>query len=113
MTYAEKRLWERLRAHRLDGWKFRRQHAMGRFIVDFVCLQSRLVIEVDGDTHDDARQRLDAQRSAYFEKMGFRVHRFRNDEVVTEPDFVVAAIREALDGVPPGYRPSPVRGYPG
>ena len=51
MTNGEKLLWSRLRAHHMDGRKFRRQHVIGRYIVDFVCLQSRLVIEVDGESH--------------------------------------------------------------
>jgi type I restriction enzyme R subunit len=51
MTYAEEKLWQRLRAHRLDGLKFRRQHPLGPFIADFYCAEHRLVIEIDGDIH--------------------------------------------------------------
>jgi very-short-patch-repair endonuclease len=98
MTNGEKLLWSRLRAHRMDGRKFRRQHAMGRYIVDFVCLQSRLIIEIDGDSHfmDDVRPELDSRRTAYLEKLGFRVRRFGNHQVMTELDSVTEAIFNEL-----------------
>jgi very-short-patch-repair endonuclease len=68
---------------------------MGRYIVDFVCLQSRLVIEVDGGTHaDPSREALDEERTAYLEKLGFRVWRFWNDSVFTNLDGVAEAIFE-------------------
>src|SRR5260370_20296546 len=77
MTDAEKRLWSRLRAHRMDARKFRRQHPFGRYIVDFVYLDSRLIIEVDRDSHgDDRLDALDTQRTAFLEKLDFRVLRF-------------------------------------
>jgi len=83
MNDAERRLWSRLRAHRMDGRKFRRQHAIGSYIVDFVCLPSRLIIEVDGDSHgNDLREALDSKRTAYLEKLGFRVLRFWNEYVL-------------------------------
>jgi very-short-patch-repair endonuclease len=97
MTASEKLLWSRLRAHRMDGRKFRRQHPIGRYIVDFVCLQSRLIIEVDGGTHaDPSREALDIQRTAFLEKLGFRVRRFWNDAVFTNLDVVTEAIFEEL-----------------
>jgi very-short-patch-repair endonuclease len=97
MTHAEEILWSRLRAHRLDGHKFRRQHALGSYIVDFVCLKARLAIEVDGETHDAAsRQALDAKRTTYLEKLGFRVLRFENYQMVEELDAVIETISAAL-----------------
>src|SRR6267378_2870164 len=97
MNDAEKRLWSRLRAHRMDGRKFRRQHALGRYIVDFVCLDARLIIEVDGDSHaNDSREALDAQRTAFLEKLGFRVLRFWDDYVLTDLDNVTEAVFDAL-----------------
>jgi very-short-patch-repair endonuclease len=97
MTHAEEILWSQLRAHRLDGHKFRRQHALGSYIVDFVCLKARLAIEVDGETHDaTSRQVLDARRTTYLEKLGFRVMRFENYQMVEELDVVIATISAAL-----------------
>jgi very-short-patch-repair endonuclease len=115
MNDAEKRLWSRLRAHRMDGRKFRRQHALGNYIVDFVCLASRLIIEVDGDSHgNDSREALDAQRTAYLEKLGFRVLRFWNDYVLTDVDNVTETIIEALNANSrPSPQPSPLGGEGG
>ena len=97
MTAGETVLWSRLRAHRMDGHKFRRQHAIGRYVVDFVCLQARLVIEVDGGTHaEDSREAQDKQRTAFLEKQGFRVLRFWNDAVYTNLDGVTETIFEEL-----------------
>ena|SRR5260221_5626537 len=112
MNDAEKLLWSRLRAHRMDGRKFRRQHPLGRYIVDFVCLDSRLIIEVDGDSHgDDRREALDTQRTAFLEKLGFRVLRFWNDYVLTDLDNVTETIFDALGGTArPSPQPSPLRG---
>ena len=101
---AEKRMWSILRAHRIAGFKFRRQHALGTYIADFVCLPARLVIEVDGDTHgNDQSQALDAKRTADIEGMGYRVIRFWNHEVLTATDEVAAAIYLAL-----GPHPDPL-----
>ena len=112
MNDADKRLWSRLRAHRMDGRKFRRQHAIGSYIVDFVCLPSRLIIEVDGDSHgNDLREALDSKRTAYLEKLGFRVLRFWNEYVLTDIDNVTETIFEALNANPrPAPQPSPLRG---
>jgi very-short-patch-repair endonuclease len=108
MTHPKELLWSRLRAHRMDGSKFRRQHALGSYIVDFVCLKARLIIEVDGDTHDDeSRQTLDAQRTAYLEKLGFRVLRFLNRQMVAEMDIVLETILVELRGVIPVNAPLP------
>jgi very-short-patch-repair endonuclease len=109
MTAAETLLWSRLRAHRMVGHKFRRQHAIGRYIVDFVCLQSRLVIEVDGGTHaEPSREALDEERTAFLERLGFRVRRFWNDDIFTNLEGIGEAIFEELEGGgDPGLRPSP------
>src|SRR5260370_16996069 len=109
MNDGEKHLWSRLRAHRMDGRKFRRQHPLGMYIVDFVCLESRLIIEVDGDSHaDDRREALDTHRTAFLEKLGFKVLRFWNDYVLTDLDNVTETIFYALAGTaPPSPHPSP------
>jgi very-short-patch-repair endonuclease len=102
MTDAERRLWYFLRRRNLGGYKFRRQQIIGRYIVDFVCLQKRLIVEVDGSQHVDQAPR-DAQRTAWLESQGFRVIRFWNDEVLRETRSVCDEICRALgmDEVPP------------
>lgn len=95
---AEKLLWSRLRAHRLDGRKFRRQHAMGRYVVDFVCLDSHLILEVDGDSHgEDAAEARDEARTAWLLTQGFRVLRFWNYDVLTNIDGIVETIFNDLN----------------
>jgi very-short-patch-repair endonuclease len=98
MTAAEKRMWSRLRAHRFEGLKFRRQHAIGNYIVDFVCLKSRLVIEVDGETHGYEREAPDAARTAWLQRQGFRVLRFWNNDVLIDTDAVMESIYYAVSG---------------
>jgi very-short-patch-repair endonuclease len=95
-TAAETRMWQILRAKQMGGFKFRRQHALGQYIADFICLQARLVIEVDGDTHGDDRVISDQQRTDYMEKIGFRVMRFWNHDVLNYRDDVADAIANEL-----------------
>ncbi len=97
-TNGEQLLWSKLRAHRMDGRKFRRQHVIGSYIVDFVCLKARLIIEVDGDSHfEDGREAADAQRDAYLASRGFKVLRFGNNNVLTNISGVAGAIAEELE----------------
>ena len=100
MTDAEQLLWRHLRRGQLDGFKFRRQHPFGNYILDFVCLEAKLIIEVDGGQHV-ANEEEDAKRSAVLNKAGFRVLRFWNHEVMGELEAVLDAIWNAL------YPPSP------
>jgi very-short-patch-repair endonuclease len=95
-TAAEARLWSVLRAKRLGGFKFRRQHPMGKYIADFVCLPARLIIEVDGATHGDDQEEQDAERTAYLEKHGFRVMRVGNTEIYENLDGVAESIGSEL-----------------
>lgn len=91
-TEAECVLWEHLRAKRL-GKKFNRQHVIEQYIVDFVCLEEKLVIEVDGGYHSQPQQKvLDKQRSEHLEAMGFTVIRFDNDKIIEEIDKVLKEI---------------------
>ena len=93
-TELENRLWHELRARRLDGWKFRRQLPIGRYVVDFVCLDARLIVEVDGPMHDRPEQRLsDAARDAYLRNQDFRILRFAHDVALGR---MVDDIRQAL-----------------
>ena len=99
LTEAERLLWSRLRNRQLEDYRFRRQHPVGRYIVDFVCLQARLVIELDGGQHneDEAIER-DAERTAWLEQEGFRVIRFWNHEVFENLDGVLDVVYFELRG---------------
>ena len=82
-TRAERLLWRYLKAHHLDGLGFRRQVPMGAYIVDFVCHAARLVVELDGETHDfEARQRYDLKLDAWFAARGYFVLHIPNEEVL-------------------------------
>ena len=105
-TDAERALWQQLRAARLDGHKFRRQAPIGRYIVDFVCFEARLVVEVDGGQHAD-RQRQDAQRTAWLASQGFRVLRFWNTEVLGHMEAVKEVMARACAEKPPLPNPLP------
>ncbi|MBN1585348.1 endonuclease domain-containing protein [Candidatus Uhrbacteria bacterium] len=89
-TEAERVLWSRLKGRRL-GVKFRRQHPIGRFVVDFCCLQSRLVIEVDGSIHKD-RTDYDWERNQHLQQLGYRVMRFSNIQVLLQTDRVIGHV---------------------
>ena len=95
MTDAEGVLWRALRDRQLLGHKFRRQYSVGPFIVDFVCVEKKLVIEVDGGQHTEQVE-ADQERSEFIEERGFRVLRFWNHEVMKERDNVLNAILLAL-----------------
>jgi very-short-patch-repair endonuclease len=97
-TETEARLWDELRAGRLDGWKWRRQVPVGPFIVDFLCVEAALAVEVDGGVHAERADR-DARRDAYLEARGLQVMRFWNAEVCTDLDrvrrMILSACRES------------------
>ena len=95
LTDAERRLWSRLRDRRLAGCKFRRQHTVAEFVVDFVCLERGLIIELDGGQHP-AQARYDARRTKALEEHGFTVMRFWNDDVLARTDAVLESISRAL-----------------
>lgn len=96
-TDAERFLWRELRSRQLAGYKFRRQQSLGPFIVDFVCLEQRLVIELDGGQHAEPEQaRYDADRSQWLAQQGFRVLRFWDHEVLKQVDGVKETIAKAL-----------------
>ena len=94
-TEAEARLWERLRKNQVLGLKFRRQHAIQDFIADFVCIEKRLVIEVDGEIHDQQRE-YDQVRTEFLNANGFNVIRFTNNEVNKDIDFVIERIKQVI-----------------
>ena len=94
-TDAETTLWQELRSRQLCGYRFKRQHPIGGFIVDFVCLDSRLVVELDGGQHAVSVV-YDAARTAYLISRGFSVIRFWNNQVLAEMDGLKEAILLAL-----------------
>ena len=96
MTDAEQKLWRGLRMRQLYGHKFRRQFSLGNFIVDFVCLEARLIIEVDGGQHAD-EECGDAKRDAWLKSQNFRVLRYWNNQVLNEWDAVLEDIARALE----------------
>lgn len=95
-TPAEQKLWDVLRGRNLGGYKFRRQHQIGKFIVDFYCPAVRLVVELDGDVHS-AKEASDALRTDWLENQGNMVIRFRNEQVLNELDAVAARILEICE----------------
>ena len=99
-TDAELRLWYLLRNRGLGKNKFRRQHPVGPYVVDFVCLEKKLVIEVDGSQHID-RFEQDKRRTAYLEARGFRVMRFWDNDVLKQTDGVMQVIFDSLTGPSP------------
>ena len=106
LTDAEKLLWRHLRDRQLDGCKFRRQHPIGKFIVDFVCVEKKLVIEVDGGQHA-TKVEADLQRSEYLRKKGYSTLRFWNNEVLQKTESVLEAVLLSLSEDTPSPRPSP------
>ena len=97
-TPAEAKLWNALRKRQIANIRFRRQHAIGPYIVDFCAPRQKLIIEVDGSQHLDQRN-YDQQRTAFLAKKGYRVLRFWNNEVLQNLNGVVIAIENAiLDG---------------
>jgi very-short-patch-repair endonuclease len=93
LTPAEEYLWQALKSKQLNGLRFRSQHPVGNFILDFYCPSCKLVVEVDGSIHDD-RQDYDLARTQSLEAYGYFVLRFTNNEVLGELDTVLAKIAE-------------------
>ena len=100
MTDTERRFWHHVRTRQIDGRKFRRQAPIGPYIVDFVCFEAGLIIELDGGQHASLVE-ADAARTAWLEAEGFRVMRFWNHQVFEELDCVLESVWLALQAVPP------------
>ncbi|MFN3167026.1 MAG: endonuclease domain-containing protein [Phycisphaeraceae bacterium] len=110
MTFPERLLWGRLRRKQVHGGRFRRQHPIDQYVVDFCCTQAMLVIEVDGDSHIGRRE-YDECRQRWLERQGYRVLRVTNDDILNQVDTVVQAIAQAVrdatcDPHPPPAPPS-------
>ncbi len=94
-TDAEPKIWQQLRSRNLNGTKFRRQHPVGPYIVDFICINSKLIIELDGSQHQQ-QQEYDAKRSVFLEEAGYRVLRFWDNDVLLNTESVMQVIFETL-----------------
>ena len=103
-TDAERKFWFAVRGRKFGGYKFKRQYPIGCYIVDFVCLEHRLIVELDGGQH--ARQEgYDEERTAFLQARGFRVMRFWNDEFLKHPDETMEGVLLALEtGTNPSNR---------
>ena len=96
-TDAEKALWMKLRNRQLEGVKFRRQQPIGSYIVDFASFERSLIIEIDGGQHNEDRTKgRDEERTIRLEERGYRIIRFWNNEVLTNPEGVLEKIRKTL-----------------
>jgi very-short-patch-repair endonuclease len=107
MTRGETLLWRYLKANRVDGLGFRRQIPFRNYIADFVCLSVKLIVELDGESHDfEERQKADQDRDAFFASEGFHVLRFTNEQVMTNSEGIVATIRGIAAARASGSPPS-------
>jgi len=98
LTEAEKLLWAELRNRKLNGLKFRRQHPLDKFIVDFYCNEKKLVVELDGSVHDEKiNKEYDEARTAMLAGLNVFVLRFRNEEVINNMQNVLERIRTIAD----------------
>lgn len=100
-THAENTLWQMLRDKKLGGYKFRRQHIIGAFIADFVCLSKKLIIEVDGLMHQLPENIIsDEERTTWLKEKGFKVIRFTNEEVTANTESILTKIVSKLQALP-------------
>jgi very-short-patch-repair endonuclease len=103
MTPAELRLWSRLRRKRLENYRFRRQHPIGRYVVDFFCASAKLIVELDGGQHGEEENLYrDHERTLWLEARGYRVIRFWNSHVMRDPGDVADVILRLLRDPPSG-----------
>jgi len=97
MTNAEQLLWNEIRAHRFGGLKFRRQVPLGPYIADFLCVEKKLIIELDGKSHE-GKKSYDERRTEFLEKCGLRVLRFKNDDVEGDMEGVLQRVAKVASG---------------
>lgn len=92
-TEPEQRLWYRIRSKQLNSLKFRRQHGIGPYIVDFYCPEMKIIIEIDGETHfTDEQKALDSKREDYLRSLGLKIVRYTNDEIMKNLEGVLEDI---------------------
>ncbi len=109
-TDAEKCLWYHIRNRQLAGFKVRRQHIIPPFIVDFVCIEKKLIIEVDGGQHAENLE-SDTERSEFLKNQGYRILRFWDHEVLQNGNSVLQVILSNLEIANPSPQPSPLKGW--
>jgi len=95
LTPAERKLWAYLRGNKLNGVNFRRQHAIGDFIIDFISIKKKLAIELDGSQHLE-QEEYDIERTKYLKSQGYKIVRFWNNQVMNDIEGVIRAIELAL-----------------
>ena len=100
MTDAERLLWRALRGKQLNGYRFRRQHPIGKYIADFACVEQKIVIELDGGQHQEQLE-YDEQRTAFLRAHGWQVLRFWNNDVLNNLTGVLSTIANSLTAAPP------------
>ena len=105
-TDVEKALWLQVRDRRLDGFKFRRQATIGPYVADFLCIEAKLVVELDGGQHNEEADRA---RTAFLKERGYRVVRFWNNDVAANIDGVLATVLDALQRSKTLTQPSPAK----
>ena len=105
-TDVEQRFWLAVRNRRLDGFKFRRQATIGRYIVDFLCVEAMLIVELDGGQHSEE---ADAARTRFLEDIGYRVIRFWNNDVIENFEGVLETVVMALQQKKALTQPSPAK----
>ncbi len=98
-TPTEQKLWAVLRGRQVGGWRFRRQHPIGPYIVDFLCAEARLIVEIDGVIHEHQRE-YDAERDNYLEQLGYRIVRVPADVVARDLPRALDVIRTACQTPP-------------
>src|SRR5436190_14222805 len=114
MTRAETLLWRYLKAGRIDGLGFRRQVPIRNYIADFICFSAKLIVELDGESHDfEERQKADQARDAFFLSQGFQTLRFTNEQVMSNLEGVVEAIRQVAASRASGLPLSPALPHKG
>ena len=114
MTRAETLLWRYVKANRVDGLGFRRQIPIRNYIADFVCMSAKIVVELDGESHDfQERQNADHTRDAFFVSEGFQVLRFTNEQVMSNLEGVVETIRQTAANRARGLPLSPALPHKG
>ena len=106
LTDAERWLWQHLRNRGLSGYKFRRQHPIGPFVVDFACIEKGVVIELDGSQHAESLE-SDSRRTEYLRGKGYKVLRFWDNVVLREGEAVLNFILSSLEESSPSPPPSP------
>jgi very-short-patch-repair endonuclease len=107
LTPAERKLWAHISNNKL-GVKFRKQHAIGNYIPDFVCVKKKLIIELDGSQHLEQKE-YDDERTKYFESLGYKIVRFWNNDVIKNTNSVILVIMHTLAGESITSPPAPLR----